>query len=108
MVIDRFNVAAESEPGLCRWYEEVYIPQLKKITGVISVRGFELVKGSEKYMVLHYLSKNETDMGQAWREWRTAAQQKWRIPNSESYRPLSPTFFSNAEQKSPLSGIAGS
>jgi hypothetical protein len=38
-------------------------------------------------------------MGQAWREWRTAAQQKWRIPNGESYRPLSPTFFSNAEQK---------
>jgi hypothetical protein len=99
MVIDRFNVVAGGEQALRQWYEEVYIPQLIKISGVISVRGFELVKGSEKYMVLHYVNKNETDMGQAWRKWRTAAQQKWSIPNSESYSPMGPTFFSNTDQK---------
>jgi hypothetical protein len=99
MVIDRFNVAAGGDQALWQWYEEIYIPQMVKIPGVISVRGFELVKGSEKYMILHYLKKNEADMGQVWREWRTSAQQKWRIPHSESYNPMGHTFFSDTEQK---------
>ena len=94
MVIDRFNVAAGEEQALRQWYEEVYIPQLNKVSGVIRVRGFELVRGSERFMVLHYLSSKEADMGQGWREWRAVAHQKWGIPKGESYTPMSPTFFS--------------
>jgi hypothetical protein len=104
MVIDRFTVAVGSEPALHQWYTQVYIPQLKNIPGVISVRGFELVRGSEKYLVLHYLNKDEADMDQTWRRWRTAAQQKWGMPNSESYHPLSPSFFSDAGQKPGIPG----
>jgi hypothetical protein len=104
LVIDRFNVAAGGEPALRQWYGDVYIPQLNRIPGVISVRGFELVRGAETYMVLHHLSKDEADMDHAWRERRAAAQEKWSIPNSESYHPLGPTFFSNAGHKPALPG----
>ena len=98
MVIDRFDVPAGRDPDVCRWYEDIYIPQVVRIPGVIGVRGFELVKGAEKFMVLHYLGKDEADMGPKWLEWRVASRQKWGIPDHESYRPLSPTFFSDAAQ----------
>ena len=94
MVIDRFDAAADSEPALRWWYAEVYFPKLNQVPGVISIRGFDLVRGSKKFKVLHYLRRDEVDMGQAWREARAEANEAWGIPAGECYRPLSPTFFS--------------
>jgi hypothetical protein len=66
LLIVRMDVNADGEKRLNEWYDNVHIPALIKVPGVLSGRRFAAIQGSPKYTAIYEFDRPGVTESEAW------------------------------------------
>jgi antibiotic biosynthesis monooxygenase (ABM) superfamily enzyme len=68
LLVVRMDVEPEKEKQLNDWYNNVHIPALLKVPGVLSARRYVATQGAPKYTAIYEFDRPDVTVGEAWKK----------------------------------------
>lgn len=64
----RMDVAMEQEDQLNKWYNDIHIPALLKVPGVISARRYTTIQGFPKFTAIYEFDRPDVTTSEDWKK----------------------------------------
>ncbi len=68
LLIVRMDVEPEQEKQLNEWYNDIHIPALLKVPGVLSARRYTTSQGTPKYTAIYEFDRPDVTISEAWKK----------------------------------------
>ena len=68
LLIVRMDVEPEQEDQLNRWYNDIHIPALLKVPGVITARRYTSIQGSPKFTAIYEFDRPDVTVSEGWKK----------------------------------------
>jgi hypothetical protein len=68
LLIVRMDVNSDGEKRLNEWYNNIHIPALMKVPGVLSGRRFTAIQASPKYTAIYEFDRPDVTESEAWKK----------------------------------------
>ena len=68
LFIVRMDVEPDKEKQLNEWYNNVHIPALLKVPGVLSARRYTAMEGTPKYTAIYEFDSPDVRSSEAWKK----------------------------------------
>ncbi len=68
LLVVRMDVEPEKEKQLNDWYNDVHIPALLKVPGVLSGRRYIATQGSPKYTAIYEFDRPDVTISEEWKK----------------------------------------
>ena len=95
LLIVKMDVEPEQENQLNKWYNDVHIPALLKVPGVLSGRRYTTTQGTPKYTAIYEFDRPDVTISEAWKKAVEQTPRPKEIAVKNFSRELLQTIYSN-------------